>query len=32
MSTQTRARLYATTTIVGLSAVISAMGAPWKWW
>lgn len=31
MNARTRARLYTTTTVIGLSTVITVMGAPWKW-
>ncbi len=30
MSTTTKARIYATTAIVGISGLITVMGAPWK--
>ncbi len=30
MSNLTKARLYATTAVVGLSGLITVMGAPWK--
>ena len=30
MNAATRARIYATTAVVGISGLITVMGAPWK--
>jgi hypothetical protein len=32
MNAQLKARLYATATVVTLSGLVAAMGAPGKWW